>query len=63
MHSLAVYVKEGFTSAWDLSLENSRKLCRFLLRFSTGFICVLLQSSDYSENCLDTDAIFLNTLK
>ena len=32
MHGLAVYVKEGFPFAWD-----SRKLCRFLLMFSTCF--------------------------
>ena len=33
MHGLAVYVKEGLPFAWDLS----RKLCRFLFKFSTGF--------------------------
>ena len=33
MHGLAVYVKEGLPFAWDLS----RKLCRFLFMFSTGF--------------------------
>ena len=33
MHHLAVYVKEGLPFAWDLS----RKLCRFLFKFSTGF--------------------------
>ena len=34
MHGLAVYVKEGLPFAWGLI---SRKLCRFLFMFSTGF--------------------------
>ena len=34
MHGLVVYVKEGLTFAPDLI---SRKLCRFLFMFSTGF--------------------------
>ena len=34
VHGLTVYVKEGLPFARDLSLK---KLCRFLLIFSTGF--------------------------
>ena len=34
MHGLSVYVKEGLPFARDLT---SRKLCRFLFMFSTGF--------------------------
>ena len=35
MHGLAVYVKEGLSFKWDLSLENY--LCRVVLMFLTGF--------------------------
>ena len=36
MHGLAVYVKEGLHFSWNF-FTISKKLCRFLLMFSTDF--------------------------
>ena len=36
MHGLAVYVKEGLPFSWNF-FTISKKLCRFLLMFSTDF--------------------------
>ena len=37
MHGLTVYVKEGLPFRYDIHLQNSTKLYRFLLMFLTGF--------------------------
>ena len=62
MHGLAVYVKEGLSFPWDLSLENSANsyLC-FLLAFlhSVSYFFFLYQSP-YSSLCTVFNSISSN---
>ena len=62
MHYLAVYVKEGFPLAWDLSLENSADsyLCfRLVLLHSVSYFFFLNQSPS-SLLCTVFDSISSN---
>ena len=62
MHGLAVYVKEGFPFAWDLSLENSADsyLCfRLALLHSVSYFFFLYQSPS-SSLCTVFDSISSN---
>ena len=62
MHGLAVYVKEGLTFAWDLSLENSADsyLCfRLALLHSVSYFFFLCRSPS-SALCTVFDSISSN---
>ena len=62
MHGLAVYVKEGFPFAWDLSSENSEdsySCFRVALLHSVSYFFFLYQSSSLSL-CTVFDSISSN---
>ena len=61
MHGLAVYVKEGLTFAWDLSLENYADSCCFRLDLLHSVSCFFfLYRSPSSALCTVFDSISSN---
>ena len=60
MHGLAVYVKEGFPFAWDISIENSADSYLFLTAFTLLSVLVFSSINHLLHLCAVFDSFSSN---